>query len=154
MESAVKEFVNSLRSFTEQENCNNVEQVLILIDGDGIGKLLTESSDTRQNAVDSIKNSIESVLNCNNNSKNSFYHFGSDNFGVIINESYPNESINLLNEIIKENNKNKINVTISAGLAKYLSKYEKNICKWYTIAHINLLRSKESGGNCYFADEV
>ena len=165
------DFLSKLKQLCQIDKDSHIskkdgEWILILIDCDDVGALLNSekiSMIDAQNSINLLNASISKLIkrsrNSNDNDNEIFgYHLGSDLFALFVcdNTNKMSKSIEIAEYLLKVmQNKKESSFTISVGIG--IRQIEDNVDKtqreWVLRAHINLLRAKENGKNCYFNNQ-
>ena len=166
-----KDFLVFLDKLSKTKHGKNSEWALIFVDCDDIKSLLNEKK-IRMINVENSMNLLQATI-CrmiDDDDKNGIagYHLGGDLFALFVNDNHGmTKSITIVECLLKiMSNKNKSSFTISCGIGirrlindndnmpkkKTETEKEKDRLQreWVLRAHVNLLRAKENGKNCYF----
>ena len=154
------DFLSKLKKLCENKEKCKKKCVLILIDCDDIGMLLFNKRITMieaQNSINLLKRNICKIIaKSNDDSDNDNelfgYHLGSDLFALFVVDDNGNnkmtksiEIAQYLLDVMQNKKESSFTISIGIGIGQIGDQRE-----WVLRAHINLLRAKENGKNCYF----
>ena len=144
------------------ETNNDMQWVLVLIDCDDIGLLLNTkkiSMTQTKNSINLLNASIYNIITKSSDENKIFgYHLGSDLFALFVcdksNKMTTSIEIveNLLN-IMQNNKESSFTISVGMGIQQIEDNIDTMQREWVLRAHINLLRAKENGKNCYFNNQ-